>query len=245
MKRKPFLFILMAAALLFLFFIALFGVTFGIMFIFANLFFAAFLYLSYPLIEKRIWRHIHRALLIGYVLFLMSFTAVQVLLLMEMGSEAPDDIQQIIILGAGLKGEEISQTLETRLEAGVEYLRKNPEIPVIVSGGQGEGEDIPESTAMSRYLVSHGISSNRITEEDRSTTTFENLLNSKRILERKGAEDDRILIITSDYHVFRAKLTGKKIGLDCSGLGGESGFFIKINYMIREYFAVVKAVVIG
>ncbi|WP_409253373.1 YdcF family protein [Bacillus sp. SCS-153A] len=244
MKRKPFLIICLAATLIFLTFSALFGVTFGIVFILANLLLASFLYYSRDG-ENSLWRHIHKALLIGYALFLLSFSAVQLLLLSEMGSAPPEDINTVVILGAGLKGEELSQTLETRLEAGVEYLRENPQIPVIVSGGQGEGEDIPESTAMARYLVTHGISPERITEENQSTTTYENLRNSKRILEEKGAENERILIITSDYHVFRAKLMGEKLGLECSGLGGESGFFIKINYMIREYFAVVKAAVIG
>jgi uncharacterized SAM-binding protein YcdF (DUF218 family) len=209
-----------------------------------NLLFAAFIYCSHPLTRNKTWRTFHRALLIMYGFFLLSFTAVQILLLTEMNNEAPENIDYAVILGAGLKGEEISKTLENRLEAGLNYLQANPDTHVIVSGGQGEGEDIPESTAMARYLVFNGISAERITEEDQSRTTFENLQNSKQILEKKGAADSTILIITSDYHVFRAKQTGKKLGLDCSGIGGESDFFIKINYMIREYFGVLKAVVV-
>ncbi|WP_421384108.1 YdcF family protein [Bacillus salacetis] len=243
MKLKPFLSICAASALIFLIFAALFGVTFGIVFILLNLLLAAFLYYSLPLTRDRVWRSIHRILLAGYGLFLVSFAAVQLLLLVEMDNPAPENIDYAVILGAGLKGEEISETLENRLEAGLNYLQENPDTQVIVSGGQGEGEDIPESTAMSSYLVSRGISAERITEENQSTTTFENLRNSKRILEKEGAADSPILIVTSDYHVFRAKLTAEKIGMDCYGIGGESDFFIKINYMIREYFGVVKAVV--
>jgi uncharacterized SAM-binding protein YcdF (DUF218 family) len=243
MKYKPLIFICAASALVFFIFSALFGVTFGIIFIIGNILFSAFLYYSYPLTRNKVWRSIRRVLLAGYGLFLVSFAAVQILLLIEMGNEAPENTDYAVILGAGLKGKEISKTLENRLEAGLDYLQENPDTQVIVSGGQGEGEDIPESTAMSRYLVSHGISAERITEESRSKTTFENLRNSKRILEKKGAADSAVLIITSDYHVFRAKLTAEKLGMDCTGIGGESDFFIKINYMIREYFGVVKAVV--
>ncbi|WP_113926619.1 YdcF family protein [Bacillus sp. P14.5] len=245
MKLKTFISLIVSAAILLIIFILLFGVTFGILFIMANLLFSVFLYYISQGYKNNRWRIVHRAALILYALFLISFGTLQIMLVMEESRPLPDDIDYAVILGAGLKGEELSQTLKSRLEAGTEYLHDHPEIPVIVSGGQGEGEDIPESTAMFRYLVENGISEDRITEENHSTTTWENLQNSQSILESKGKADGHILIITSDYHVFRAKLTGEQLGLDCSGLAGESGFFIKVNYMIREYFAVVKAVVVG
>ncbi|MGM0846421.1 MAG: YdcF family protein [Bacillota bacterium] len=245
MKVKSLLLISVSAAVLFLIFISLFGVTFGIIFIMMNLFFVLLLYYFSQNLKKEWWKTIYRAALIVYGLFLFSFGAVQFFLIMESSRKIPENIDYVVILGAGLKGEEPSQTLKSRLETGVEYLHDHPEIPVIVSGGQGEGEDIAESTAMFRYLTAHGISQDRITEENQSTTTWENLQNSQDILKLEGAADGQILIITSDYHVFRARLTGEQLGLNCSGMGGESGFFIKINYMIREYFAVVKALVIG
>ncbi|WP_426896155.1 YdcF family protein [Rossellomorea vietnamensis] len=232
--------IFFSAAILLLLFILIFGVTFGIVFIIANLLFAVILSWISQNLKNRWLRIIQRTALLAYGLFIVSFGAVQIMLMLEAGREIPDDIDYAVILGAGLKGEELSETLKSRLEAGAVYLQEHPEVPVIVSGGQGEGEDIPESTAMFRYLTAHGISEDRITEENQSTTTWENLRNSKAILESKGEADEKILIITSDYHVFRAKLTGEQLGLDCSGLAGESGFFIKVNYMIREYFAVVK-----
>lgn len=245
MKLETLRSIFLSAAILLLLFILIFGVTFGIVFIIANLLFAVILSWISQNLKNRWWRIIQRTALLAYGLFFVSFGAVQIMLMLESGREIPDDIDYAVILGAGLKGEELSETLKSRLEAGADYLQKHPEVPVIVSGGQGEGEDIPESTAMFRYLTAHGISEDRITEENQSTTTWENLRNSKAILESKGGADKKILIITSDYHVFRAKLTGEQLGLDCSGLAGESGFFIKVNYMIREYFAVVKTVFIG
>ncbi|RIW35328.1 YdcF family protein [Bacillus salacetis] len=245
MNIKHYLSFCTVIILLFLVFTVLFGITFGIIFVTANILLTASLYYSYPRRKIRILRYIHNAVLLGYSVFLLSFAAVQILLVLEMDTEVPSDIDYAVILGAGLKGEEISRTLETRLKAGAEYLIDHPGVPVIVSGGQGKGEDIPESKAMAGYLISHGINPDRITEENQSTTTFENLENSKRILERNGSADGHILIITSDYHVYRAKLTGEKLGLHCSGLSGESDFFIQVNYMIREYFAVVKTVILS
>lgn len=242
MKKKLFIWTFFIGILLLFLCILIFGMTFGIFFIAGNFIAVAFLYYFYYFFQKgsKGWRIFQRATLIVYGLFLLSFAAVEILLIREPSIAPAYDAEYVIILGAGLNGEEISQTLESRLKAGVEYLQNHPEVPVIVSGGQGEGEFIPESTAMARYLLSHGISMERITEEDKSATTRENLELSKRILKNKGADEDRILIVTSDYHLFRAILIGEGLGMDCSGMAGDSAFFIKINYLIREYFAVVK-----
>ncbi|WP_456271874.1 YdcF family protein [Bacillus sp. AK031] len=248
MRTNPLSISALFLAVILCFFVLFFGVTFGIMFIAANFLACIFLYLSYQSLKKgnKVMKVIHRAALTIYALFLLSFAAVQLMLLAEINNADPSgNAGHAIILGAGLKGEEISRTLESRLEAGLKFLQDNPDVPVIVSGGQGEGEDIPESTAMSRYLVSHGISNNRITEESKSTTTWENLHNSKKILLNKGTGLEGVVIITSDYHLFRARQIGEKLGFESTGVAADSDFFIKVNYMIREYFAVLKMMVFG
>ncbi len=80
----------------------------------------------------------------------------------------------IIVLGCGIDGERVSPKLARRLDKAIEYFNEHPDKPVIVSGGQGAQEDIPESTAMKRYLVSKGVPDGMIIEESKSTSTFEN-----------------------------------------------------------------------
>ena len=77
----------------------------------------------------------------------------------------------IIVLGCGIDGERISPKLARRLDKAIEYFNEHPDKPVIVSGGQGAQEDIPESTAMKRYLVSKGVPDGMIIEESRATST--------------------------------------------------------------------------
>ena len=89
----------------------------------------------------------------------------------------------VIVLGAGLRGENLSLILRNRLDAAVEYYNENPEAVIVVSGGQGPDEDIPEAEAMERYLYEQGVPLNKIIKEDKSTSTEENFKFSKELLE--------------------------------------------------------------
>jgi uncharacterized SAM-binding protein YcdF (DUF218 family) len=228
--------------------VILFGRTFGVLFISANLVFILiilFLLKRYRASMKKAFDYMARFLMIVYGVFLLSFIAVEGFILYEL-EKSKDvnaeeiDVDVVIILGAGLKGEIPSKTLLSRLEAGKAFLLENKELPVVVSGGQGEGESIPEAEAMGLYLMEHGISEERIIYEKASTTTYENIRNSMEILQGMGMKNLNVLIVTSDYHVVRAKMIADELGLDSQGLAGNSPFFVKVNYFIREYFAIMK-----
>ncbi|NQD64394.1 YdcF family protein [Bacillus haikouensis] len=228
--------------------LVLFGRTFGVLFIAANLVFILMIVIlqkKYRATLKKPLSYTARFLMAVYGLFLLSFIAVEGFIFYELEKSKDVDVEEIdavIILGAGLKGDIPSKTLLSRLEAGKTVLLENKDLPVVVSGGQGEGESIPEAEAMGIYLMEHGISEDRIIYEKTSTTTFENLLNSKKILNQKGFKDPNILIVTSDYHVVRAMMLADELGLDSEGLGGGSPFIVRVNYFIREYFAIMKTV---
>ena len=57
----------------------------------------------------------------------------------------------IIVLGAGIIGRQVPPLLAARIERGIEILRSNPHAMLIMSGGQGPGEDIPESEGADYY----------------------------------------------------------------------------------------------
>ena len=86
-----------------------------------------------------------------------------------------ENLDYIIVLGAHVNGTRLSKALLERARRALEYLEKNPGTKAVLSGGQGEGESISEAQAMSIYLQEHGISSDRLIMEDRSTNTKENL----------------------------------------------------------------------
>ena len=67
------------------------------------------------------------------------------------------DENAVIVLGAAVHGRELSNTLAGRLAVAVAYHQRNPSALIVVSGGQGLQEDIPEAVAMRQYLLDHGV----------------------------------------------------------------------------------------
>lgn len=195
-----------------------------------------------PLVSNRMLRRIFSA---AIILFAVSFIAIEGLIIADGNSHDKVKTDYLIILGAGLRGETVSLTLMERLEKGVGYLKEYPDAKVIVSGGQGRGESITEAEAMRRYLVRKGIGEERIIKEDRATSTMENIKFSKEILEKqKNGNTTNVMIITSDFHMMRAKMLAARNGLKPYGVACYTPVSVRLNCYIREYLAVIKSLLL-
>ena len=147
----------------------------------------------------------------------------------------------IIIHGAGLRGEEPTPLLRGRIDKAVELWKAQGSHAILVpSGGQGSDEVISEAEAMSRYLSARGVPQDSILLEDRSTTTMENLLFAKHLLDAQGLGSYRCAFVTSDYHVFRTALYASKVGLKGDGIGSKTAGYYFPTAFIREFIAITK-----
>lgn len=149
------------------------------------------------------------------------------------------DFDYVIIHGAGLlDGERVSKLLADRLDKAIEVYRKDPTPPMLIpSGGRGSDETVSEAEAMARYLLAKGIPAEKILLEDRSRTTFENLENCKAIIDAREGSKYTVLV-TSNYHVYRALRYCRKIGLKCVGVGSHVAFYYWPSALIREFIAI-------
>ena len=155
------------------------------------------------------------------------------------------DEDALIVLGAGLRGETPTDTLKMRLDTAVEYHKRNPDAIIVVTGGQGKDEMIEESTAMERYLIMKGVPGDVIVKEMKSTSTYENFLFAKEILDELFDGPYKAAYATSDYHIFRAGTLAKDIGFEslthCHGM---STWYLFAPNVLRECMAVVKQCII-
>lgn len=177
-------------------------------------------------------------LLLGAVIFVL----VEIRIVSAGNKKVSTSAGYVIVLGAQVKGKVLSKALKSRLDTAYAYLRENRRAKVIVSGGQGNGEDISEAEAMSNYLKKQGIEPYRIIKEDQSTNTNENIKYSRKFLKE---EAPLIILVTNNFHVYRAMGIAKKQGLMVQGLGAPVDDILALNYYIREFFAVVKDKLIG
>lgn len=157
------------------------------------------------------------------------------------------ELDYIIVLGAGVNGTEPSLSLLDRLNAAATYLDEHPNTICIVSGGKGGGEKISEAECMSRYLTKYGISEQRILLEDQATTTAENISFSLNLLKtHNGYFPDKIGILSSEYHLFRAKMYAHPYKVTTYGIPAKSSVFsVKLNYFFREIAAVWYYSIVG
>jgi uncharacterized SAM-binding protein YcdF (DUF218 family) len=188
-------------------------------------------------------RVIKRSLLTAFILLLIFFLAVEGLIIKSAVTTDQKQADYLVILGAGLaNGDQISPILYDRLNKGLDYMKKHPVIKVILSGGQGSNETISEAEGMRRFLVGHGVKEGRVLKEERSRNTFENLKFTKELIEKTyKKEPSKIIIITSDFHEFRAKFLANRIGLTAYGIPSPTPWTLIPNYYVREFFAVVKS----
>jgi uncharacterized SAM-binding protein YcdF (DUF218 family) len=141
----------------------------------------------------------------------------------------------IIVLGAGLWGDKPSLILQQRLNTAIDFANTYPDVKIIVSGGQGTGETITEAAAMKSFLLQHAIDENKIITEDKSTNTIENLSFSKGIINREGySKDIKTTIITSNFHMFRAKFLARRVGLTPYGYSAPIPIYLIPAYYTRE-----------
>jgi len=149
------------------------------------------------------------------------------------------DEDAIIVLGASIRGDRVTNVLARRLNVAIAYYGKNPDVLIVVSGGQGPQEDITEALAMKRYLVAHGISEEAIIEEGESTSTMENLMFSKEILDERFPEGFSSVIVTNSFHVYRATRMADTAGIPSAHVGAPIEWYtVSMNY-IREVLAVL------
>ena len=179
-------------------------------------------------------------------LVLALFFAAEIPILYTALTAAESDAPYVIVLGAAVYGETPSISLRHRSDRAAEHLQRNPDAVAVVSGGQGEGEDISEAEAMRRYLIDKGVADDRIHLEDASTSTLENLTFSKRVIENSGGDPARVAVVSSSYHLYRAKRVAATLGMEADGLPSSDGYPVYMTGMyLREAAAVWKLWVLG
>ncbi len=186
-----------------------------------------------PLLEIKFFR-ITASIILGIVaVLLVIFVVVSAFMIAEIRNSPPEN-STLIVLGCKVKGETPSLMLEKRLLAALDYLEKNENTFCVVSGGQGADEAISEALAMQRFLVQNGISSGRIILEDKSTSTFENLSFSLKLLEKNGLDKGNLTIVSSEFHLLRASVIAKKLGLETTSLPAKTSWYLFPTYWLRD-----------
>ena len=181
-------------------------------------------------------------LIVGFACFMAAETPV----FLGSRSDADTSADYVIVMGAGINGDEPSLSLQTRLNAACDWLLAHPDSMAILSGGQGEREYLTEAQCMYDWLTARGIAPERLILEDRATNTYENIQYSLEILNARGVSPTEIAIISSDYHLCRIRMIAEHFGFDALCRAAHTPYLsLYLNCAIREAFALWEIWVFG
>ena len=208
------------------------------------LLFIAALLILHRYLPAALWRIVVVLVCIG----LAYFCFVEYFIIKNARTDRDAGRDYLIVLGAAVYKDQPSLTLVRRLEGALQYLNEHPKTIAIVTGGKGTGEEITEAQAMHDWLIARGVAPERIIQEPKAASTMENLQFSFDIIRARGDEPQgKVAIVSSAYHLYRAKLMAQKLGVaDAAGVAAPWGyFFVMLNYFIREAFGVTHLWVFG
>jgi len=192
---------------------------------------------------KRRPKLIQYLLMIIFVCIILSFVIFQSIIIYNMRNKPETGADYVIILGCQVVGEYASVPLLSRGYTAVKYLNRNPDAKVIVSGGKGSGENISEAEALRRLLLENNIDGERILMEDMSRNTMENFIFCNGLY---NVSDKKTVIVTSDYHIYRALSMAKNLKYTkVSGLPAKSQRSVLPAFLVREYVAVMYYKLLG
>lgn len=180
---------------------------------------------------------LHRFFVTTVLTGLAVMVAFSVPVVKGMNLQDPADAHYIIVLGAQVKKTVPSRALKRRLDKALVCAESIPSAILILSGGQGSGEQISEARCMRDYLTEHGVDEKRLILEDKSTTTRENLIFSDRLT---GCAGKKTGILSNDFHVCRALRIAKKLGYqDACGIDARGDAVMELHYIVRESAALI------
>ena len=156
-------------------------------------------------------------------------------------------VDYMVVLGAKVNADGPSVSLWDRICGAYEYMEEHPQVIAVLSGGQGTDEPITEAECMYRELVGLGIDPKRLWIEDDATSTWENIQFTLNLIEEKtGARPEKLGVLSSEYHLFRASLFAKACQVDFVGIPAKTSRLSQaINHFMREVAGVWHYILLG
>ncbi len=151
-------------------------------------------------------------------------------------------VDAIVVLGSRVFGDRVPPLLAARIDRGLALVNReiaDGRAPLLVlSGGQGPDETMPEGEAMARYAVQHGADPAHVRAETASVNTEANLTLSGALLRQEGREGP-VVVVTNDFHAFRAAIIAREVGLDAQVVGARTARYFFPSAVLREFVGVL------
>ena len=163
-------------------------------------------------------------------LFVKGTTKKQILT--ESNATKLENVDCILVLGAGIWGNKPSPMLEDRLLQAISLYENNVSTKIIMSGDHGRTE-YDEVNTMKDFAIEKGVHSENIFMDHAGFSTYESIYRAKEIFQAK-----KIVIVTQKYHLYRALYIANQLGIEAYGVGADPRQYVGATYReLREILA--------
>lgn len=143
-----------------------------------------------------------------------------------------ENVDCILVLGAGIWGDKPSPMLEDRLLQAISLYNNGISSKIIMSGDHGK-KDYDEVNIMKQFAIEKGVSSEDIFMDHAGFSSYESIYRAKEIFKAK-----KIIIVTQKYHLYRAIYIANQLGIEVYGVGSDPRQYVGATYReIREILA--------
>lgn len=118
----------------------------------------------------------------------------------------------VLVLGCGVWGDRPSHMLEDRLLVGIELCKNGASEKLLMSGDHGRDE-YDEVNVMKKFATDRGLASEDVFMDHAGFSTYESMYRARDIFKAK-----KVLIVTQEYHLYRAIFVARRLGLDAYGV---------------------------
>lgn len=133
----------------------------------------------------------------------------------------------ILVLGAGVNGDRPSHMLQDRLDVAIDLYEKNVSSKLLMTGDHGR-KNYDEVNVMKQYAIDQGIPSENVFMDHAGFSTYESIYRARDVFKA-----EKILIVTQEYHLYRALYIAKSLGLDADGVPSDPRQYVGQSY--REF----------
>lgn len=170
------------------------------------------------------------------VVLAIVVTAVRIYTYGNSPSDTPADAA--VVLGAAVWSQGVSPVFRERINHSIDLYRRGRVKKIIFTGGQGNSNEPTEAVAARAYAMSNGVPKDDILIEQRSHTTYENLVYAKQLADVHGLK--KVLIVSDPMHMKRAIAMAHDLGLDAypspTTTTRYTGFRTQVEELTRETF---------
>ena len=149
---------------------------------------------------------------VGINAYMISYANKYILTEEDLKSE---DFDCIMVLGAGLWDGEPSPMLQERLDFGLVAYETECSEKLLMSGDHGRKE-YDEVNKMKEVAVQNGVPADNVFMDHAGFSTYESMYRARDVF-----QVEKMVIVTQEYHLYRAVYNARKLGIDAYGFAAD------------------------